>query len=44
MVVDRKEPLVLARKLVDEHGLQSQITLREGDFNAWTRDTTMTWS
>ena len=34
VVVDQKEPLALARGLVDEHGLQSQITLMEGDFNA----------
>ena len=33
VVLDQKEPLVLARGLVDEHGLQAQITLQEGDFN-----------
>ncbi len=33
VVVDQKEPLVLARELVDEHRLQDQITLQEGDFN-----------
>ncbi len=32
MVVDQKEPLALARRLVDEHGLQGQVTLLEGDF------------
>jgi len=31
-VVDQKEPLSLARRLVDEHGLQHRITLLEGDF------------
>jgi len=30
VVVDQKEPLALARGLVDEHGLESQITLMEG--------------
>ena len=34
VVIDQKEPLVLARELVDDHGLQSQVTLLEGDFNA----------
>ena len=34
VVVDQKEPLALARELVDEHGMQGQITLVEGDFNA----------
>ena len=32
VVVDRKEPLSIANKLVDEHNLQDQITLIEGDF------------
>ena len=34
VVVDQKEPLALAKRLVDEQGLQNQITLLEGDFNA----------
>ena len=34
VVVNQKEPLALARGLVDEHGLQGRITLLEGDFNA----------
>ena len=34
VVVDRAEPLVLANGLVEEHGLQKQITLLDGDFNA----------
>lgn len=33
VVVDQKEPLALAKGLVAEQGLDSQITLREGDFN-----------
>ena len=32
VVVDRKEPLSIARTLVDEGNLQDQITLLEGDF------------
>ena len=32
VVVDQKEPLAVARPLVAEHNLQSQIELREGDF------------
>ena len=31
VVVDRKEPLSIAKALVDEHGLQDQISLLEGD-------------
>ena len=33
VVVDQKEPLVLAKGLMEEHGLQNRITLLEGDFN-----------
>ena len=33
VVVDQKEPLALAKDLVEAHGLQSQITLLELDFN-----------
>jgi cyclopropane fatty-acyl-phospholipid synthase-like methyltransferase len=33
VVVDQKEPLAIARGLVEEHGLQSRITLLEGNFN-----------
>ncbi len=33
VVIDREEPLVLAHRLVEEHGLQAQIALLEGDFN-----------
>ena len=33
VVVDRKEPLDLARGMVAEHDLEHRITLREGDFN-----------
>ena len=32
VVVDRIEPLSIAKTLVDEHNLQDQITLLEGDF------------
>ena len=32
VVVDRKEPLSIAKPLVQEHSLQDRITLREGDF------------
>ena len=32
VVVDRKEPLSIARTLVEEHRLQDRITLLEGDF------------
>ena len=32
VVADRKEPLEIARPLVDEHNLQDRITLLEGDF------------
>ena len=32
VVVDRKEPLNIARTLIEEHQLQDQITLMEGDF------------
>ena len=32
VVVDRKEPLSIARPLVEERNLQDQITLLEGDF------------
>lgn len=32
-MVDQKEPLALAKDLVAEQGLESRITLREGDFN-----------
>lgn len=32
VVVDRPEPLQIARRLVDEHGLGSRIRLIEGDF------------
>ena len=33
VVVDQKEPLELARGLLEEQGLKSRITLLEGDFN-----------
>ena len=33
VAVDREEPLELARGLVEQHGLQDQISLLEGDFN-----------
>lgn len=33
VVVDQKEPLTLAKGLVAQQRLESQITLREGDFN-----------
>ena len=33
VVVDSKEPLRIAKPLVDEHHLQGQITLLEGDFH-----------
>ncbi|RKZ61818.1 MAG: hypothetical protein DRR08_07715 [Candidatus Parabeggiatoa sp. nov. 2] len=33
VVVDQKEPLDIARKIVDEHDLANRITLVEGDFN-----------
>ena len=33
VVLDRKEPLDLAKGLVAEHGLENRITLLEGDFN-----------
>ena len=36
VVVDRKEPLSIARPLVEEHHLQNQITLLEGDLFAVT--------
>ena len=36
VVVDRKEPLSIARLLVEEHHLQNQITLLEGDLFAVT--------
>ena len=32
MVVDRKEPLAIAKSLMEEHNLQGRITLHEGDF------------
>ena len=32
VVVDRKEPLVIAKSMVEEHNLQDQISLLEGDF------------
>ena len=32
VVVDRKEPLNIARPLVQEHGLEDRVTLLEGDF------------
>ena len=32
VVVDRKEPLSIARPLVEERGLQDRVILREGDF------------
>ncbi len=32
VVVDRKEPLSIAKTLVEEHSLQDRITLLEGDF------------
>ena len=32
VVIDRKEPLSIARPLVEEHNLQDRITLLEGDF------------
>ena len=32
VVLDQKEPLVIAKTLVDEHNLHDQITLLEGDF------------
>ena len=32
VVIDRKEPLGIARPLVEEHGLQARISLLEGDF------------
>ena len=32
VVVDRKEPLSIAKPLVEEHNLQDRITLLEGDF------------
>ena len=32
VVVDQKEPLSIAKTLVDEHNLQDRITLLEGDF------------
>lgn len=32
VVLDQKEPLEIAKTLVEEHNLQSQITLLEGDF------------
>ena len=32
VVLDQKEPLVIAKTLVEEHNLQNQITLLEGDF------------
>ena len=36
VVVDRKEPLSIARPLVEEHDLQDRITLLEGDLFAVT--------
>ena len=33
VVIDQKEPLNIARGLVEERGLQGQISLVEGDFN-----------
>ena len=32
VVIDRKEPLSIARTFVEEHNLQDRITLLEGDF------------
>ena len=32
VVADQKEPLIIARPLVEEHNLQDRITLLEGDF------------
>ena len=32
VVLDQKEPLIIAKTLVEEHNLQSQISLLEGDF------------
>ena len=32
VVVDRKEPLTIAKSLVEEHNLEDQISLLEGDF------------
>ena len=32
VVLDQKEPLAIAKTLVEEHNLQSQISLLEGDF------------
>ena len=34
VVIDAKEPLSIARPLVEEHHLQDQITLLEGDYSA----------
>ena len=31
-MLDQKEPLIIAKTLVEEHNLQSQISLLEGDF------------
>ena len=33
VVIDRKEPLSIAKALIEQRGLQSQISLLEGDFN-----------
>ena len=38
VVVDQKEPLALARSLVEQHHLQNRISLQEGDFNSITLD------
>jgi len=39
VVVDQKEPLVLARSLVEQQNLQNRISLQEGDFNTITLET-----
>ena len=33
VIVDQREPLSLAKELINQQGLQEQISLLEGDFN-----------